>query len=144
MGTLTEQMENLAADIVSGREGRSADLSTIRGELSALREEIAELREQNEAWIEENRAWVGALKEEVEEMRDRNRAWIEDNRASVEGLKEEVGDMLKEVSADLLGARQAWQEATGRPGARPARAKKIPSRQPTARSKTRSRRARNR
>ena len=136
---MTEQMESLTADILSGHEERS-------GDLSALREEIAELRARHQTWVEENRASVEALRAEVEELRDRNRAWIEDNKGAVEALKDEVQDMLKDVRTDLEGARQAWQgmvEARERQRAgRSPRVKEAAKGEPPARTRGRARRAR--
>ena len=125
MGTLTEQMENLTADILSGHEDRRAWLSDF------LKESRSEL--------EERRALLNALREEVAELREQNRAWIEENRALVE-------EMLKEVRTDLEGARRAWQgmvEAReGQRAGRSPRVKEAARGEPPARTRGRARRAR--
>jgi len=71
MATLTEQMESLAADILSGHEER-------RAWLSALREDVAELRQQSRAWVEENRAWLSEFLEQCRsDLEGARRAWQE-------------------------------------------------------------------
>ena len=140
MGTMTEQMESLAGDILSGREDRSAALA-------ALRESVAEMREENRVWLRDNNSWVESLQEAVEEMREANRAWLEENRASVEGIRSEVEELLSGFKSDLEGARQAWQavpgsSAVGRSAVRSSSAAKPPERARTTRTKTRARRSR--
>ena len=116
MATLTEQMESLTADILSGHEERRSSLGTLREEAAELREQGQALREQTQAWIEENRAWL--------------RDFLEQCRSG-----------LEEVRTDLEGARRAWQEMLeARVGAREG--KPTPGGGPEARTRRRPRRAR--
>jgi hypothetical protein len=83
MGTLTEQMRNLAADITSSRDERHAWLGAIGEEVDALRGEIR-------SGCRERRSWVKSLQGDVRKMcrdirgdlRGARRAWQEGIAAS--------------------------------------------------------------
>jgi hypothetical protein len=139
MATLTEQMRDLAADILNGHEER-------RAWLGALREEVGSMQE-------ENRAELGTLRREVRDMLEESEAAREETTAAARkerktwlgGLKKEVKGMRKEFRSDQQGARQAWREMMGRVGARqkgqmPAGAQAHAAR-PRARSRAASRRS---
>ena len=102
--TWTDQMRNLAADILNGHEERKAWLGTLREEVGSMREE--------------NRAELGTLRQEVRDMLDESEAEREksaaaerkERKACLGGLKKEVKGMRKEFRTDQQGARLAWQE----------------------------------
>jgi len=112
MAALTEQMRNLASDILSGHEER-------RAWLSGLREEVGSMRE-------ENRAELGTLRREVRDMLEESEAAREKAAAAARkerktwlgGLKKEVKGMRKEFRTDQQGARLAWREMASIMGAR--------------------------
>ena len=71
MGTLTEQMRNLAADITSSRDERHAWLGDLREEVDALRTEI------RSGW-RERRSEVDKMRGEIRaDLRGARRAWQE-------------------------------------------------------------------
>lgn len=99
MATLTEQMQDLAADIVNGHEERRAWFQAFRADADAERQD--------------RKASVGSLKKEVKSIRRDNRAWVD-------SLADDVGAMLKEVRSDVEGARRAWHGLSHTVGGRPA------------------------
>lgn len=118
MATLTEQMESLTADILSGHEERTALLEALSG---GVKETLREFR--------------------TDRMRQL-RADQDQREASMEALRGEVGDMLNDVRSDLEGARRAWQELAVRTGSRrsTARSSGVEG-EPKGRPKSRVRRA---
>ncbi|HUT75799.1 MAG TPA: hypothetical protein VM221_13315 [Armatimonadota bacterium] len=73
MGTLTEQMRNLAADITSSRDERHAWLG-------ALKEEVGGLRAEIRSGCRERRSWVKSLQGGVRKM-------CRETRADVQGAR---------------------------------------------------------
>ena len=96
MGTLTDQMQNLTADIVNSHQERAAWLG-------AFKEEAAEMAKERRARLDAIREEVGTLKETAREMMD-------GLREEVNVLRDEVAEMLKEFRTDREGAHQAWQQ----------------------------------
>lgn len=62
MASFTEQMQDLAAEILKSHEER-------RAWLAAFRQEVNAFGEQAESMCRERRAWVGSLRDEVRQMR---------------------------------------------------------------------------
>ena len=76
MGTLTEQMQNLAADITSSRDERHARLGDLREEVGAL---LTEIRADGR----ERRSEVAKMRGEIRaDLRGARRAWQEGIAAS--------------------------------------------------------------
>lgn len=86
MATLTDQMRNLAADILNGHEERKVWLGTLRQEVKATLEESA---------VEREKAAATARKE---------------RKTCFGGLRKEVKGMRKEFRTDQQEGRLAWQE----------------------------------
>jgi len=71
MGTLTEQMRNLAADITSSRDERHAWLGALREEVGALRGEIRSGWRERKSEVDKMRGDIRA------DLRGARRAWHE-------------------------------------------------------------------
>jgi len=82
MGTLTEQMRNLAADITSSRDERHAWLGALREEVGALRGEIRSGCRERRTWARSLRGEVGKMCGEIRaDLRGARRAWQEGTSA---------------------------------------------------------------
>ena len=78
MATLTEQMRNLAEDILKGHEERRTFLGALREDARAMRRDASALRRDRRAWVGSLRKQVGALcKEFADDRQGARRAWQE-------------------------------------------------------------------
>jgi hypothetical protein len=78
MGTLTEQMRNLAADITSSRDERHAWLGALRDEVGGLRAEIRSGCRERRSWVRSLQGEVGKMCGEIRaDLRGARRAWQE-------------------------------------------------------------------
>lgn len=132
MGTLTDQMQNLATDIVGSHAERKAWLGALRQEagdmqkehrarMDTLREEVGAIREAAQDMLSEHRARMDVLREEVGAIREAAADMLKEHRSWLAGLRDEVAEMLKEFRTDQEGARRAWQEMASSPGPQPSK-----------------------
>jgi len=78
MGTLTQQMRGLAADITSSRDARHAWLSGLRNEVEALRAEIRSGCRERRSWAKSLQADVRKASREIRgDMLGARKAWLE-------------------------------------------------------------------
>lgn len=78
MGTLTEQMGNLAADIRTGHEERTAWLGALRQEVGALRAEIRSDCRERRSGAKSLHRTVGKTCAEIHsDLLGARRAWLE-------------------------------------------------------------------
>lgn len=77
MATLTEQMQDLAADIVNGHEERRAWLNAVREDVDSMHREWRGLRRDRRAWVGALRKEVGTLRKEIaSDHQEAHRAWL--------------------------------------------------------------------
>lgn len=141
MATFTDQMRDLAKDILNGHRERMAWLG-------ALRQEVGSMQADNRAWLGTVRDEASALREEVEEMLGENEAARRDAAVAARkerkawrgALRKEVKAMRHEFSTDRRGARQVWRETIGLVRAGPRREKpaRAEARAPAPRPRPRS------
>jgi hypothetical protein len=78
MGTLTEQMQNLAADITSSRDERHARLGDLREEVGALLTEIRSGGRERRSWVKSFQGDVRKTCREIRgDLRGARGAWHE-------------------------------------------------------------------